>query len=103
LSEAKPVPCQVRSKTGDPCPRRAEVEILGVAFCGPCAREQEIYFAIGELTDEEETHGRRGRTLAEALKMVRRERASEKETMVAELHYGLAGARESEPIALTNS
>ena len=32
----------------------AEVEIMGVAFCGPCARRQVAYFAIGELTDEEE-------------------------------------------------
>ena len=46
-------PCQVRSKTESPCPRRAEVEILGVAFCGPCARKQEAYFVIGELTYEE--------------------------------------------------
>jgi len=28
------------------------VEILGVAFCGACAREQEAYFAIGELVDQ---------------------------------------------------
>jgi hypothetical protein len=48
----KPGPCQVRSKTESPCPRSAEVEILGVAFCGPCARKQEAYFAIGELTHE---------------------------------------------------
>jgi hypothetical protein len=47
----KPGCCQVRSMTESPCPRRAEVEILGVAFCEPCAREQEAYFAIGELTD----------------------------------------------------
>jgi hypothetical protein len=40
----------VRSNTESPCPRSAEVEILGVAFCGPCARQQEAYFAIGELT-----------------------------------------------------
>jgi hypothetical protein len=51
------------------------VEILGVAFCGPCARQQEAYFAIGELTDEEETHVLRCRALAAALKMMRRERA----------------------------
>jgi hypothetical protein len=52
LAEAtKPAPCQVRNKTANPCPRRAEVEILGAAFCGPCAREQETYFAIGELVD----------------------------------------------------
>ena len=49
----KPGPCQVRSKTEGPCPRRAEVEILGVPFCGPCARKQEAYFAIGELTHED--------------------------------------------------
>ena len=59
-------PCQVRSKTESFCPRRAEVEILGVAFCGPCAREQEAYFAIGELADEEVQDFRAG-SLAEAL------------------------------------
>ena len=57
----------MRSKTKSPCPRRAEVEILGVAICGQCARQQEIYLAIGELTDEEETHVVRARALAEAL------------------------------------
>ena len=84
-------PCQVRGKTESPCPRRAVVEILGVDFCGPCARQQEIYFAIGELT-QEDTEGLRGGTLAEALKMMRRERASVKETMAAELHHGRAHA-----------
>jgi hypothetical protein len=56
LTEAatKPGPCQVRIYTDSPCPRTAEVEILGVAFCGPCAREQEAYFAIGELTQQDE-------------------------------------------------
>jgi hypothetical protein len=55
LTEAatKPGPCQVRIYTESPCPRRAEVEILGVGFCGPCARQQEAYFSIGELTPEE--------------------------------------------------
>jgi hypothetical protein len=55
LTEAatKQGPCQVRIYTENPCPRRAEVEILGVAFCGPCARQQEVYFAIGELTHDE--------------------------------------------------
>jgi hypothetical protein len=55
LTEAatKPGPCQVRIYTESPCPRSAEVEILGVAFCGPCARKQEAYFSIGELTHEE--------------------------------------------------
>jgi hypothetical protein len=49
----KPGPCQVRIYTEGPCLRRAEVEILGVAFCGLCARQQEAYFSIGELTPEE--------------------------------------------------
>ena len=103
MNEAtKPVACQVRSKTENPCPRRAEVEILGVAFCGPCAREQEAYFAIGELT-QEDTHGLRGGALAEALRMMRRERNGVKEPMAAELHHGLAGAGEPVPIALRNS
>jgi hypothetical protein len=43
-------PCQVRSKTERPCPHQAVMEIWGVPFCGACAREQEAYFAIGELT-----------------------------------------------------
>ena len=96
----KPGSCQVRRRTESPCPRRAEVEILGVAFCGPCARQQEAYFAIGELTHEEDFHSE---PLAAVLKMMRRERAGAKETMAAGLHDGLAGAREPEPIALTNS
>jgi hypothetical protein len=92
----------VRINTQSPCPRRAEMEILGVAFCEPCARQQEAYFAIGELT-QEEARDLRSKPLAAALKMMRRERAGVKETMAAELHHGLAGAREPEPIALTNS
>ena len=51
LATAKPERCQVRSGTDLPCRRLAVVEIGGVPFCGPCAREQEAYFAIGELTD----------------------------------------------------
>ena len=66
--------CQVRSMTESPCPRIAEVEIMGVAFCGLCARQQEAYFAIGELTHEEE-RDLRSKPLAAALKMMRRERA----------------------------
>ena len=69
-----PVACQVRSKTESSCPRRAVVEIRGVAFCGPCAREQEAYFAIGELT-QDETQGLRSKPLAEALERMRWERA----------------------------
>jgi hypothetical protein len=84
LTEAitKPVPCQVRIDTEIPCPRSAEVEILGVAFCEPCARQQELYFAIGELTHEEE-QGLRSEPLAEALKMMRRERAGSREGIAA--------------------
>ncbi len=46
--------CQVRSKTDNPCLRSAAMEIWGIPFCERCAREQEAYFAIGELTQEEE-------------------------------------------------
>jgi hypothetical protein len=53
-----PLPCQVGSKTESPCHGRAVVEILGVAFCGPCAREQEAYFVIGELTQGERNGSR---------------------------------------------
>ena len=42
--------CQVGSKTDHPCPRLAVVEIRGVPFCERCAREQESYFAIGEMS-----------------------------------------------------
>ena len=74
MSEAmtKAEPCQVRSRTESPRPRTAEVEILGVAFCGPCARRQEAYFAIGELTDdEEEARDLRSEPLVEALERIR--------------------------------
>ena len=45
-------PCQVRSKTDRPCLRPAQVKIRGIPYCGQCAREQEAYFAIVELTQE---------------------------------------------------
>ncbi len=44
--------CQVRAATDRPCSRPAVLEIWGVPFCEPCAREQETYFVIGELTQE---------------------------------------------------
>ena len=75
LAEAKQELCQVRSRTDSPCPHIADVEILGVAFCGPCAREQEAYFAIGELTQQEEVRGLRSGPLVEALEKMRRDRA----------------------------
>jgi hypothetical protein len=43
--------CKVRSGTDNPCQRLAVVKVSGVPFCEPCAREQEVYFAIGELTE----------------------------------------------------
>jgi hypothetical protein len=76
------VSCQVRSKTESPCPRRAVVEMRGVAFCGPCAREQETYFAIGELT-QEETQGMRSKALAVTLERMRRERVRGTEGLAA--------------------
>jgi hypothetical protein len=62
----------VRSRTDSPCPRTAEMEIMGVAFCGPCARRQVAYFAIGELTgDEEEARDLRSGPLVEAQESIR--------------------------------
>ena len=42
--------CQVRSRTEHPCPHQAVTEIWGIPFCEQCAREQEAYFVIGNLT-----------------------------------------------------
>ena len=91
--------CQVRSKTEHPCPRRAEVEILGVAFCGQCAREQEAYFAIGELADWE-ARDFRNEPLAEVLERMRRERAGSTGCIAGEIHHGRWGVDEREPLAL---
>ena len=44
--------CRVGSGTPNPCLRPAVVEVSGVPFCEACAREQEAYFAIGELTEK---------------------------------------------------
>ena len=98
-----PAPCQVRSKTESPCPRQAVVEIQGVAFCGPCAREQEAYFAIGELVARGEARGLRGKPLAEALKRLQRERAGGKEDAFAGTHHGPLGAYEAKRPALRAS
>jgi hypothetical protein len=94
LTEAKattePGPCQVRIYTESPCPRSAEVEILGVAYCEPCARQQEAYFAIGELTHED---GRdlHTKTLAEVLERKRRGHTGSTEGIAAEMYHGLSG------------
>ena len=42
------------------------VEIGGIPFCEACAREQEVYFAIGELT-QEETRDLRGESISKSL------------------------------------
>jgi hypothetical protein len=105
LNEATRTPgsCQVRSKTASPCPRRAEVEIRGIPFCEACACEQEAYFAIGELTQEEKAQGFRGKPLAEALERMRRERAGGRKGIAAKMHHGHSGVDESEPLALMKS
>jgi hypothetical protein len=92
----------VRIYTESPCPRSAEVEILGVAFCGPCARQQEAYFAIGELTHED-GQDLRSKPLGEVLERKRRERAGSKEGIAAEMHHGLSGVDETKPLAFRNS
>jgi hypothetical protein len=68
LNEATRTPgsCQVRSKTQSPCLHQAVVEIQGISFCEACAREQEAYFAIGELT-QEGAQGFGSKPLADAL------------------------------------
>ena len=43
---------QVGRGTELPCPNPAAVEIRGVSFCTWCAREQEAYFTVGEITQE---------------------------------------------------
>jgi hypothetical protein len=94
--------CQVRSKTQRPCSRRAEEEILGVAFCGPCARQQEAYFSIGELTHED---GRdlRSKPLAEVLERKRRERAGSTDGISAAMPSGLSGVDETKPLSFRKS
>jgi hypothetical protein len=62
--------CRVRSGTDNPCPHPAVVKVSGVPFCEPCAREQEAYFAIGELTEAPE--GLRDEPLIEMLKRMQR-------------------------------
>jgi hypothetical protein len=71
--------CQVRSNTDCPCLREAVMKMWGMPFCKLCAREQETYFAIGELTqeeeeEEEEAQGLRNERLVEALGRMRWER-----------------------------
>jgi hypothetical protein len=60
------------------------VEIRGIPFCEACAREQEVYFAMGELTQEEARDLRGeplskslGETLGEMLSGMRRQRTDD--------------------------
>jgi hypothetical protein len=62
--------CRVRSGTDNPCLRLAVVKVKGISFCEPCAREQEAFFAIGELTEASE--GLRDEPLLELLNRMRR-------------------------------
>jgi hypothetical protein len=73
-----------------------------VAFCGPCARKQEAYFAIGELTDEE-AQSLRSKPLAEVLERMRRERTSSTKRTAAQMHHGLSGVHQNESLALPYS
>ncbi|CAA9412229.1 MAG: hypothetical protein AVDCRST_MAG03-1945 [uncultured Rubrobacteraceae bacterium] len=91
MTEAmRPEPCQVGSKTEHPCPRPAVMEVRGIFFCEPCARRQEAYFAIGELTRGKQGLG--GGPLAEALSGLRRERAGGTSS-----RPGATGARQKRP------
>jgi hypothetical protein len=62
--------CKVHSGTDNPCLRPAVVKVRGIPFCEPCAREQEAYFAIGELTEAPEGLGEE--PLVELLNRMRR-------------------------------
>jgi hypothetical protein len=103
MQATKRVPCQVRIKTKSPCLHRAVVEIRGIPFCEACAREQEAYFAIGELT-REEMQGLRseplGKTLGEALEGVRRQRT---DGLAATRRLDFPSVDETEHLALTKS
>lgn len=94
----KPGPCQVRSKTESPCPHLAVVEIRGIPFCEPCAREQEACFAIGDLTQEAQRL--RSKPLADALGRMRRERTG---GIAAERRLELPGVDQPERLAITNN
>jgi hypothetical protein len=97
---AKHVPCQVRSKTQSPCLHRAVAEIRGIPFCEACAREQEMYFAIGELTQEPQFPRSEplGKTLGEMLEGMRRQLADGR---AAARGLDIPSVDETERLALT--
>ena len=61
------------------------------------------YFAIGELTQEEETQSLRNKQLAEALERIRWERTNGRSGIVAEMHHEFPGVNATERLALTKS
>jgi hypothetical protein len=75
------------------------VEILGVAFCGPCAREQEAYFPIGELMDQE-ARDFRSEALTEVLERIRRARAGSTGEIAVGMYYWPSGLAKSKPLVL---
>ncbi len=64
--------CSVRSGTDDPCLRPAVVKVRGIPFCEPCAREQEAYFAIGEITEASSQRRNDEDSLVDMLESMRR-------------------------------
>ena len=90
----------MRSKTESPCLHMAVVEIQGIPFCEGCAREQEAYFAIGELTQETQEDLRSeplGKTLGETLDGMRRQRV---DGLAAARRLDLSSVDEAERLAL---
>ena len=102
LATTEPGPCQMRSKTESPCLRRAVVEIRGIPLCEGCAREQEVYFAIGELTQGKEglCSGALGKTLVETLERVWQQRTYDLGTV---RRLGLPRVEGTERLTLTKS
>jgi hypothetical protein len=94
----KPVPCQVRSKTESPCLHLAVVEIRSIPFCEACAREQEVYFAIGELTQERQDL--RSEPLGKTLEGMRRQLADDR---AAARCFDLPSVDETERLAVIKS
>ncbi len=85
--------CQVRSGTDRPCSRPAVAKIWGMPFCERCAREQQGYFAIGELT-QGQSHGLPNGPLVEALDRMRWERTGHIAAVGMEKAKGTVGGPE---------
>ena len=94
----KPDLCQVRSRTQSPCLHRAVVQIRGIPFCEACAREQEVYFAIGELTQERPDL--RSEPLGKTLEGMRRQLADGR---AAARCFDLPSVEETERLAVMKS